>query len=1157
MKDENDVKRCLLCFPLSSFSFFPFDRRLLNKGEAMRNHSRRRLLLVWVLALSALLLAVAPTRAQPTAQGRAVARPATPVAQTALVEQGQKTPQGDQLVSVIVKLDMQALAAYDGSIAGLAPTSPSVTSAARLDPNSAASQRYLAFLDGRIADFERALRAALPDAQVVSRYRMVFGGVAVLLPERQIERLAQLPGVVDVQRDELIKPHTDRSPAFIGADVIWQALAADPALGDGAEGVVVGVIDTGIWPEHPSFADDGSYPPPTHWRGECEQPEDDSPPITCTNKLIGARKFLRVYKLLIGLEPDEFDSPRDDDGHGTHTASTAAGNAGVEASIFGVPRGVISGIAPRAYVAAYKALGASGGLRSDLVSAIDQAVFDGVDVINYSIGSTAATDPYRAADSQAFLDAYAAGVFVAVSAGNSGPDPSTIGSPANAPWVMSVAASTHDRQFVADVTLQSGADQLTVSGVSITPGVADKPVVNAATLGDELCENPLPDVVSGTIVICKRGVNARAEKSFNVAAGGGAGMILYNPTVQDVETDNHWVPTVHLDAPAGTQVVSFTVEHSGTMVLGTLTSGEATIDPSFGDVMAAFSSRGPLPPTQLGISKPDVTAPGVQILAGNTPEVNSQSPYPDGELFQAIAGTSMSSPHVAGAGALLKALHPDWSPGQIKSALMTTAFTNVVKEDGSTPAGPYDMGSGRIDLTQAGDPGITFEVRPAAFALGQNVLPDLNYPSISIPAVSGSISVVRMARSTLPVSATWTATTEAPPGATISVSPATFTVPAGGQARFTVTINASGLADGTYFGEVLLQSDTYTARLPVSFTKRPSPITLAKQCAPETIATGAQTDCTITASNTTNRDIGVLIRDSVPASLQVISDTVTGATLNAATNELTYASVISGVLPATIEVISDTSGTLPGYLPLASLGIAPSSCSNLCDDVAITYIAPAFTYNGQTYDRVTMVTNGYLGIGSGTDVRVINQSFPEPDLPNNVIAPYWTDLDLDGTDADDRGAGTWSAAYVTFAGDPTVWFVGEWTNAARYNVDPAESSHTFQVWIEGGGERIYMAYGPNTGPEDSLTVGAENEDGTVGDNYYVDTSRDGDPNGSGTLPVEGDLLQVLVTPEQQQSHTISFSATGTAPGTYVNTARLNALTIRGTVVATATVTVEP
>jgi subtilisin family serine protease len=1121
-----------------------------------------------VLALILALFAAFPMSIAALAKGDAPtgfsARPATATASFSLDQPwdsrsyAKPAEQGDRLVSVIVKLADAPLASYDGGLPGIAATSPQRTGAARLDAAAPDSLRYLSYLDQRQRDFAARVTAAIPRARVLARYRYVFGGAAVVTPASQVALLARLPGVVSVQRDELRHADTDRSPHFIGADVIWQALAADPSLGDGGQGVIVGLIDTGVWPEHPSFADDGSYPPPpTRWHGTCELPNDASPPIVCTNKLIGARESLETYKTLIGLDPGEFDSARDDEGHGTHTASTAAGNAGVAATIFGQPRGTISGIAPRAYVAAYKGLGNSGGFLSDLLAAIDQAVADGVDVINYSIGSTAAADPYENADSLAFLDAYRAGVFVAVSAGNGGPDPGTIGAPANAPWVTSIAASSTDRQFVGQLTLRAGSDQLTVSGASLTGGASGLPVADAATLGDRKCERPLPNTISGTLVLCMRGGNTRVGKSANVKAGGGAGMVLYNTTERDVETDNHWVPTVHVNSAEGAQIIAFTTAHSNTTVLGDITGGVATINARFGDVIADFSSRGPLAPDQLGISKPDLTAPGVQILAGNTPAPSLPEGGPAGELFQAIAGTSMSSPHVAGAGALLKALHPDWTPGQIKSALMTTAWTKVVKQDGVTPADPYDMGAGRIDLAHAGDPGLTLDVSAEQYASGKNHLQDLNYPSISMPSMPGRLSIVRTVHSELNQDSTWNADADALAGVKVTINPAQISVPAHGYASFVITVDAGGLPAGTYFAQVQLRSGEHALHLPVSFVRVEPPVALEQRCDPSVIEREERTTCTITATNNGLDDATVSIRDAVPSALEVRSSSVLSATYDSATNTLSFAGTLPGKIPASMSVISDTTGLPFGYVSLASLGVPPSSCTEMCDDAGITYIAPAFTYNGRSYDRVTMITNGYLIVGSAIDVRIFNQRFPDSAVPNNVIAPYWTDLDLDGTAPDDPGGGAWYAAYVTAGPNTPTWFVAEWTDATRYGLKSADSHHTFQVWIEGGSDRIHLVYGPNSPREDRLTVGAENADGTVGANYFVDTTPYDSGDALGTLPIEGDILGVTSTPEQRSTHTISYQARGTKTGEYLNAAELTANTFAGTNIAVAPVKVVP
>jgi subtilisin family serine protease len=295
------------------------------------------------------------------------------------------------------------------------------------------------------AEHDQSLQeaGASPDAKVHD-YTFAFNGYSAILTEEQVNAIKLQKDTVVVMEDQMRYPHTDSSPEFLGLTVRGGAYDS----GFTGEGVVVGVIDSGIWPEHPSFADDGSYPAPPTGPLPCEfgntahNPNDV--PFTCNNKLIGAYQMLDTYRAVIGADPDEFDSARDDDGHGTHTASTTAGNADVEASMYGLPMGEISGIAPRAHIIAYKGLGNLGGFTSDLAAAIDQAVADGVDVINYSIGGGAGAPGI---DDLAFLFAADAGVFVATSAGNSGPGESTLGNPATMPWVTTVGASTQSRFF--------------------------------------------------------------------------------------------------------------------------------------------------------------------------------------------------------------------------------------------------------------------------------------------------------------------------------------------------------------------------------------------------------------------------------------------------------------------------------------------------------------------------------------------------------------------------------------------------------------------------------------------------------------------------------------------------------------------------------------
>jgi hypothetical protein len=275
----------------------------------------------------------------------------------------------------------------------------------------------------------------------------------------------------------------------------------------------------------------------------------------CNHKLIGARRFMATYDAVVGLLPDEFPSARDDNGHGTHTASTAAGNGRVDASIFGVPRGRVSGIAPRAYVAAYKVCGIEGCYASDSAAAVQQAILDGVDVINFSISGGAL--PFSDAVELAFLDAYNAGVFVAASAGNAGPGANTTDH--RGPWVTTVAASTQERAFANTVTLSAdGGASLSIEGASVTDGVPTPSDVIIPPAANELCITPFaPASLTDKIVVCRRGTNGRINKGLNALQGGASGLILYNESaaVTDLETDNHFLPTSHVQFADGTALV--------------------------------------------------------------------------------------------------------------------------------------------------------------------------------------------------------------------------------------------------------------------------------------------------------------------------------------------------------------------------------------------------------------------------------------------------------------------------------------------------------------------------------------------------------------------------------------------------------------------------
>ncbi len=737
----------------------------------------------------------------------------------------------------IVQMIDDPVVAYEGGIAGLNATKPG--KGQKINPNSGKVKRYANHLKSQ---HDKALaKVNGKDAKIYS-YVYSFNGFSAKLTGAQAAALGAQPDVLNVWEDEIYQLETDNSPGFLG-------LTAEGGLWEGFSGedVIIGVIDTGIWPEHPSFSDQidlvdrpgesgkrtRAYgPPPADWYGTCQSGElfsqDD-----CNNKLIGARYYKDGFtNHEINISGD-YLSARDADGHGSHTASTAGGNAGVDASIFGVDRGIVSGLAYRARIAAYKACWADAGCAgSDLVMAIDDAVADGVDVINYSIGSSATT---FGPDDLAFLFAADAGVYVATSAGNSGPGASTIGSPAGAPWLTSVGASTQDRTFQGSA---SSSDGWEFFGASVTGSSAELPLVDSEDAGSELCIPGAldPAVVSGKIVLCLRGAIARVEKSHAVDLAGGAGTILYNANDNQTQnTDNHWTPAVHINNADGLFIKAY-IDSAGEDATAMINGGTFTVIAA--PDMADFSSRGPNGGA-MDIIKPDITAPGVNILAANSPTPFLGAP---GQLFQSIGGTSMSSPHVAGVFALLKEAHPDWSPAAAKSALMTTAYQDVMKEDGTTPADPFDFGAGHLNPTNSADnPGLVYDAgffeyvgflcgNPNGISVSADFCDDLvssgiptdpsdlNYPSIGVADLAGAQTVARTITSVTTGTATYNVSFDAPPGIVVAVSPASLTLNYGDSASYSVTFTATGAAalDQWAFGSLTWSYGPHSVRSPIA-----------------------------------------------------------------------------------------------------------------------------------------------------------------------------------------------------------------------------------------------------------------------------------------------------------------------------------------------------
>lgn len=589
--------------------------------------------------------------------------------------------------------------------------------------------------------FYSSLKTASNSAEILYTYQHAVHGYATRLSPTELKSLESQPGVVLVNEEVVYQLHTTRSPSFLGLDRSESLIPTSTTGGD----VIIGVLDTGVWPESKSYDDTGLGPIPSSWKGICESSKSFSS-SSCNNKLIGARFFLKGYESAYGPvdEATESRSPRDDDGHGTHTSTTAGGSAVAGASLLGYAQGTARGMAQYARLAAYKVCWLGGCFGSDIVAAMEAAITDGVHILSMSLGGSTA-DYYRDTVAIGAFRAMSHGIFVSCSAGNSGP--STYSLSNAAPWISTVGAGTLDRDFPAYIRLQNGKN---FSGVSLYSGTSLpnklSPIVFAGnvskTSSGDLCLGGTldPEKVAGKIVVCDRGMNSRAAKGVEVKEAGGVGMILSNTDLfgEELVADAHLIPSAAVGVTAGNTIKEYISSNANPTA--TIVSGVTHLNVKPSPVVAAFSSRGPNPIT-LEILKPDFIAPGVNILAGWTGKVGPTGMEGDKRHvdFNIISGTSMSCPHASGLAAILKAANPEWSPAAIRSALMTTAYTTykngqrMVDVATGMPSTPFDHGSGHVDPIAALDPGLVYDATAADYT---SFLCALNYSSSQIKVVT-------------------------------------------------------------------------------------------------------------------------------------------------------------------------------------------------------------------------------------------------------------------------------------------------------------------------------------------------------------------------------------------------------------------------------------
>ncbi|MGW1047178.1 S8 family serine peptidase [Streptomyces sp. NPDC002547] len=734
----------------------------------------------------------------------------------------------------IVELAEEPVTTYTGRLSGLARTRPAPGE--QLEPQSGAAKAYRKHLGT-----QRTAVAKAAGITVNEVYTTAFNGFSATLTAAQVAALKADKRVRSVTKSEMVSTSqaslgdttpqpttgtaTDTAAGRAGtartgasatgaqatgspATSARKTAARKPGRSTGA-GVVIGVLDTGIWPESPSFAK--QMPAPAGWHGTCQTGYTFAAEH-CNGKIVGARYFADTFLAATGgaLPEGEVLSPRDMLGHGTHTASTAAGLPVDNVTISGRNFGSISGVAPDAQIAVYKVLWGGSGYDADIIAGIDAAVADGVQVLNYSIGTQFGDSEPNTPIGNAFLNATLAGVFVTAAAGNTG----FSGAVSNTqPWITTVGAAVTN---VNEGTVRLG-DGTSITGASldVLPGGRSLPLVfgeQAGTLedGSAYCEPGSldPAKVKGKVVACALDSPYGAVEELK--AKGAAAMVLFDPYGNFRVNSIYDFPVLYLNTreQAG-KLFNYLMRHSADGTARLTSGGDGSSVQGVPSV-ADYSSTGP-DKMHYGLMKPDLVAPGSDIIASVSPPGNF------GRQYDAYSGTSMASPHVAGSAAILRAEHPDWSPGAVASALRTTATDTV----GTTS--PLAQGSGMQAPDRAADPGLVIEPdAKSLIAFSEAAQPDgreLNLPSIALREYDGTKPVVLTRKLTNVGSKRerYHASVNGLKGMQVSVAPAAVTVAPGETAKVTITLRRGSAPWDRYVtGAIAWRSTAHQVRIPVA-----------------------------------------------------------------------------------------------------------------------------------------------------------------------------------------------------------------------------------------------------------------------------------------------------------------------------------------------------
>ncbi|MEJ2911141.1 S8 family serine peptidase [Pseudoalteromonas sp. C12FD-1] len=1026
-----------------------------------------------------------------------------------------KTYSQDKTISTkaryIIQLEDEPLATYKGGIVGLEATSAAVTGDSKVNLSSAPALKYSSYLKAKQKSVAQ-VAASVSGGSVSHSFSTLFNGIVIEGEQGQREKLAKLAGVKKVFLDTEYHTLMDASIDVIKGVEAWQALGGQSEAG---KGVKVAIIDSGIRPENPMFSDVGF--------AAAEFSEEEAAYIAenpdycrieggeadfCNNKLIVARAFGPTPS---DVHPDEYiGSPLGYDGHGTHVAGTAVGNP-IEIT-YQDNNVSISGVAPAAQLMAYKALwhtadGRGSGTTIALMGALEAAIKDGADVINNSWGGGAGGNPASSAYSDLFTAAEEAGVVVVTAAGNDGNGAQTIGCPGCIESGLTVANTQTGRFFSQQIEV-AGETYLSIEGSNgLLTDPISLPIISAQVIAPdnfEGCEEFAEDIsFADSVALISRGSCAFSAKAENAAKAGATAVIIHNNVAggaMGMSMDDATIPASAISQEDGLSLVELLTAAEEPVIASLDPSVKRTIQEKFTDAVNSSSSRGPN--GEPSFLKPDIAAPGTDILSAYSPDEGN------GITFNAISGTSMASPHVAGAAALMKQAHPEWNAVQIKTALMSSSkMDGLHKEDLVTKADAFDVGAGRLDVPSALNAALTF-----------------SHGSYADPSCLSVCSFENTVQNMTDTEGEWTAKVVTDmQGAEITVSPSTITLGAHGStstdsegvetstdmAEFNLDIDSTfNDVKGWNFGHVVwTHTETgQVAHLPFAIhdDETTNAAVLNASVDADSLNTSTPAKVDVSFENTVYSDefeINIqldenaeLLKGSTPVATEKNgSGTIT---LSEDRKEINW----KGQVARTGFTIDDEE--FLGTLSLPDLGVEPFACSGDCDEFSVSVNAE-FMFDGKEYSAFTVSDNGFIAVGDGVSTTGAwnPQNMPNLSAPNGVIAPLWADFDLAG------GATGGGELYIgVLTGGDDTYYVVEWNNAQIYAGTGEE--YTFQVIIKEGSDEIRLNYIDVPVLPTPYSAGVESEDGKIG--KMLDTLTTGTGLGKGYIinRVEGGSVAI-------------------------------------------------